>query len=74
MGKSKKRTLNKKNDNNAIMLKRTQAVKQIIFDIKNNNINDMTIKYIILFGITSEELTEAGASYEEISTIKQFLF
>lgn len=74
MGKSKKRNLNKNSDKNAVVLKRVEIVKQIIFDIHNNSINEDTVKYINLFGITAEELSEAGAVYEELSAVKHLLF
>ena len=74
MGKSKKRTLTKNIEKNSITLKRVEVINEIITDIRNNNINDETIRHISLFGITSEELSEAGAAYEEISAVKKFLF
>ena len=70
MGKSKKRNLNKISEKNSVVLKRVEIVKRIISDIHNRNINDDTLKYINLFGITQEELSEAGALYEELSAVK----
>ncbi len=74
MGKSKKRTLAKNIEKNSVVLKRAEVVHQIISDIHINNITDDTIKYINLFGITMEELSEAGAVYEELSAVKHLLF
>ena len=74
MGKSKKRTFNKNCDKNSIILKRSDIINRIISDIRNNAVNETTEKYIGLFGITSEELTEAGAAYEELSAIRHILF
>lgn len=73
MGKSKKRTINKITGKNFSVLKRAEVIRQIILDIHNNNINDDTIKYVGLFGITIEELSEAGADYEELSIVKSFI-
>ncbi len=74
MGKSKKRTLTKNINKNPVILKRDGVIEKIISDIQNNNISDDTIKYTNLFGITIEELSEAGAKYEELSAVKHLLF
>lgn len=74
MGKSKKRNLNKITDKDSVTLKRSEVVMKIISDIHNNDINNNTVKYINLFGITAEELSEAGALYEELSAVKNLLF
>ena len=74
MGKSKKRNLSKITEKNTVRIKRNEAINQIISDIRNNTISDNTIKYICLFGITTEELSEAGVAYEELSAIKHYLF
>ncbi|MCD7780151.1 MAG: hypothetical protein LUH05_05715 [Candidatus Gastranaerophilales bacterium] len=73
MGKSKKRILNKTTDLTGSVLKREEIIEQIISDIKSNNISDKVKNFIGLFGITIEELSEAGASYEELSMIKHFI-
>lgn len=73
MGKSKKRIFNKYLNNINTTLKRKDIVKTIISDIKVNLIKDETKNLISLFGISTEELLEAGATYEEISVIKSFL-
>lgn len=43
-------------------------------DIKSNKLSDRTQKLISLFGITAEELSEAGASIEELSFIKHLIY
>lgn len=70
MGKCKKRNFNKYKNNEALSLKRADAVNSIIKDIKNNNYSEQTKDLITLFGITAEELSEAGATYEELMAIK----
>ena len=74
MGKCKKRILNKNTDNSSTVLKRHNVISNIINNIRNNKLNDETQKLISLFGITIEELTEAGASFEEIKAVKPFIF
>ncbi|MBE7704184.1 MAG: hypothetical protein E7Z90_00055 [Cyanobacteria bacterium SIG29] len=74
MGKSKKRNFHKSTDELGSILKRDDVIFDIISDIKSNKLSDKTQKLINLFGITAEELSEAGASFEEISSIKQFIY
>lgn len=71
MGKSKKRIFNKNTDLKGSVLKRKDIVAQILSDIRTNNFNEKTINFISLFGITIEELFEAGAVYEELSAVKK---
>ena len=73
MGKSKKRNLSKSNDKLCISIKRSSAIKTILNNINTHKNKEETEKLISLFGITSEELLEAGADYEAISAIK-YLF
>lgn len=70
MGKSKKRNLSKNTDNCGLILKRSNAVKILIDNINNRKDIKETENLISLFGITTEELLEAGADYEAISAIK----
>lgn len=70
MGKSKKRNLRKNTDTTGIALKRSEAINIIINNIKLAKDIKETENLISLFGITTEELLEAGADYEEISAIK----
>lgn len=74
MGKSKKRIFNKNNELKGSTLKRSNAISSIIADIKSNKLSEETQKLITLFGITGEELSEAGASFEEISCVKHLIF
>lgn len=69
MGKSKKRIFNK-NTETGLVLKRTKAVSEVMFSINNNKITEETKRYISLFGISIEELLEAGAEFEKISAVK----
>lgn len=73
MGKAKKRNFNKNSFAKGTTLKRNDIVSQILSNIKNKNITDETKNFITLFGITIEELSEAGATYEELSFVKHLI-
>ena len=73
MGKSKRRSFNKAKEKDITSVKRADAVKNVIKSIKNNSFDTDIKNLISLFGITSEELTEAGATYEELSVIKHLI-
>ena len=64
MGKSKKRAFNRGDINNFYKLSREDAVKSAVEFIKENNIEAYGL--ITLFGLSAEELLEAGAEYEEV--------
>lgn len=70
MGKSKKRNFFKNTDNNRIVLKRNDTIKTLINNINNRKNIKESENLISLFGITIEELLEAGADYEAISALK----
>lgn len=71
MGKCKRRTLNKPVlESN---MSREDAVKHIIRQVKNNELDTETKKLLSLFGITTEELSEAGATYEEVIVLKRYM-
>lgn len=65
MGKAKKRILHKSNTN--LFMTRENAVSRV-FDILNSKNNDRAeaVNLITLFGLTAEELSEAGVSYEDL--------
>lgn len=71
MGKCKKRTFAKSVLNTN--LKREEVIKQIIYEIRKKKFDNETKKILTLFGITAEELTEAGITYEEILLLKEHL-
>ncbi len=73
MGKAKKRNFNKNSLSKGTTLKREDIVVQILSDIKSKNISDESKNFVTLFGITTEELSEAGATYEELSIIKHLI-
>lgn len=63
MGKSKKRSLALGINNKISNLSRDEAINQIINHIDNK---PEAIELITLFGVTAEELLEAGALYEDV--------
>jgi len=71
MGKCKKRTLTRPVLESNI--KREDAVKQIVEKIHSNKLDTEAKKLLTLFGITPEELTEAGATYEEAIILKRHM-
>lgn len=71
MGKCKRRTFTKSVLNTN--LKREEVILQITEEIHKNKFDDETKKILSLFGITADELTEAGISYEEIKLLKDYL-
>lgn len=73
MGKAKKRNFNKNSFEKGTTFKRSDVISQIITDIRNKKLSDETKNFITLFGITTEELSEAGATFEELSIIKHII-
>ncbi len=69
MGKCKKRTLCGKNT--SYFMTRDKAVNKILslYESKSPNYNK-AIETISLFGITAEELSEAGLSYENLKALE----
>ncbi|MCX4275073.1 MAG: hypothetical protein OSJ27_04730 [Candidatus Gastranaerophilales bacterium] len=65
MGKAKKRILHK--TNSSLFMTRESAVSKV-FNILNskNNSRVEADNLITLFGLTAEELSEAGVSYEDL--------
>ncbi len=72
MGKCKRRTLNKQILSSS--LSRKEALEDVISKIRENKLDTNTKNLLTLFGITPEELTEAGASYEEVLILKRYIF
>ena len=73
MGKAKKRNFNKNTAAIGSIIKREDVVSNILSAIKNKNITDEIKNNISLFGILPEELTEIGATLEEIKVFKKFI-
>lgn len=63
MGKAKKRGFNRQQKNLYTNITRQDAIKETI---KLIEANEDTSYLVSLFGLTEEELLEAGAKYEDI--------
>lgn len=72
MGKSKKRIFNK-NKISGTSIRREDAISDVLKSIKSNVLDTDTKNLLSLFGISAEELAEAGATYEELKALKSFI-
>lgn len=64
MGKCKRR-----NGNKPVLehtLTRENVISEVVYRLKNNTVDDEVRKMLLLFGISGDELAEAGATYEEV--------
>ncbi len=70
MGKCIKRTLRNSNNDSTKYMTREDAVSNVFKALKKKNINfEHVVKTISLFGISAEELSEAGVSYENLQAL-----
>jgi len=76
MGKCKKRTFQRTNSSSKLnFMTREDAVSSIskTFISKNNNDYKSAYDTISLFGISAEELSEAGVPYENLKALSNIL-
>lgn len=71
MGKSKKRIIHRGKNEQFTNLSRTEAVKQVVKLLKTDEKEAYSL--ITLFGMTAEEVLEAGASYEVVKGMENIL-
>ncbi len=71
MGKSKKRIIYKGKNLQFTNLTREEAVKTAVEFLNSNSKEAYSL--ITLFGLTAEEILEAGASYESVKGIESLL-
>lgn len=71
MGKSKKRIINKGKNQQFANLTREEAVKTVVGNLKSHSKEAYSL--ITLFGLTAEEILEAGASYEDVKGMENIL-
>jgi hypothetical protein len=69
MGKSKSRILRKGINNQFTNISRNQAIDNVVKLLNSVSMND-AIDIITMFGLSAEEVLEAGASYESVKAIK----
>lgn len=71
MGKSKKRIIYKGKNDQFDSISRTVAVKNVVKMLNDGNKEAYSL--ITLFGLTAEEILEAGASYEVVKGMENIL-
>ena len=73
MGKAKKRILHKTNSN--LYMTRESAVSKVSDNIKRSIIKESnTVSNLItLFGLSAEELSEAGVPYENLMALRSIM-
>ncbi len=64
MGKAKKRGFRRGDLDDFFKLSREDALKEVVKLLKENDNNAFSL--ITLFGLSAEELLEAGADYEDV--------
>lgn len=72
MSKSKRRILTRKIAN-PLSCTRANAVEYVSCAIKSHSFDDNAKKLLSLFGISGEELAEAGLTWEELKAVSSFL-
>ena len=71
MGKAKKRSLHLGINDRFAKLTREQATNTVVEMLKNGDKEVYSL--ITLFGLSAEEILEAGASYESVIGVKNLL-
>lgn len=71
MGKAKKRSIYLGKNDQFSRLSRTEAVKTVVEMLKNDD--KEVYGLITLFGLSAEELLEAGADYEVVKGLENVL-
>lgn len=70
MGKCRRRMLKRADtDMFNLHLTRTEAVKSVMEEMGKNPASDAARKIISLFGLTAEELSESGMTYEVLRSL-----
>lgn len=72
MGKSKSRIFRKGINDQIPRISRVDAISETVKHLENNN-NAEAKNLITMFGLTAEEILEAGGSYEAVVAMKNIL-
>ena len=72
MGKSKARIFRKGINDQIPRISRADAISEAVKHLETKNINDAKT-LITMFGLSAEEILEAGGSYEAVIAIKNIL-
>ena len=70
MGKSKKRSLHLGINDRVTNLSREEAIMTALEYLKHRSKRNEACNLITLFGLSAEELLEAGASYETVMSLQ----
>lgn len=70
MGKAKKRSLHLGINDRVMNLSRDAAVEEVVDLLKSKSSHNHVYNLITLFGMSAEELLEAGASYETVMSLQ----
>ena len=73
MSKSKRRILHRNKEILPLSCSRDEAIKLVSNSIKSKKFDKAAKNIISLFGISGEELSEAGLSWEELKIISPYL-
>lgn len=74
LGKCKQRLIAKaKNEKTQLQITRTEAVKRVYKELSENPSSISAKNMISLFGLTAEELSEAGITYEILRSLDGFI-
>lgn len=68
MGKAKKRSLHLGINDRVSSLSREQAIETVVDMLKENDKEAYSL--ITLFGLSAEEILEAGANYEDVKGVE----
>ena len=70
MGKAKKRSLHLGINDRITNLSREDAVQEVVNLLDKRSERNQACSLITLFGLSAEELLEAGASYETVMSLQ----
>ena len=73
MSKSKKRILHRNKEAMPLSCSRKEAIEVVSTSIKNRKFDINAKNLLSLFGISGEELSEAGLNWEELNAVSQYL-
>lgn len=73
MSKSKRRVLHRNKEISPISCSREEAISVVTNSVKLKKFNKKSITMLSLFGISGEELAEAGLSWEELKSLSSYL-
>ena len=73
MSKSKRRILHRNKESSPLSCSRQEAIKLVTDAIKLRKFDKNAKNMIGLFGISGEELSEAGLTWEELEVVSAYL-